>query len=218
MIKRNKRINPRKFLVYIMLIYLLFTGCSLSPRTSFNEETIMDLPYPELVNYFKTCKGTGVLVSKGDMNGKLRFLFTCSNDTSYLQFKDILGRRSLYVQLFSNEINIWDMLKNRRFHPTEIHQRLAILKFWEPSDITQILWGKIPSVNIMEANQSSGFDHDSTIVSFQTVNTAYGRLVNNAQINLGGSTVSVVITISKREFELFNEKLVRDIPANIPWN
>ncbi|MFC1550235.1 hypothetical protein ACFL46_02975 [Candidatus Neomarinimicrobiota bacterium] len=178
----------------------------------------MELPYPEFVNYFKTCQGSGVLVSKGDMNGKLRFSFTCSNDTSYLQFKDILGRRTLYVQLFSNEINIWDMLKNRRFQPTEIQGRLPVLKFWEPSDITQILWGKIPTIKIQETNQRSRFDHDSTMVSFQTINTAYGALVNDAQINLGGSNSSVVITITKREYKLFNEKLVRNIPTNIPWN
>jgi len=216
--KSNNYITPSGLLAHILIIYFILAGCSQSPRASFTNDTIMNLEYPELVNYFQTCQGTGVLVSKGDMNGKLRFSFTCSNDTSYLQFKDILGRRSLYVQLFSNEINIWDMLKNRRFHPTEIHERLTLLKYWEPSDITQILWGKIPTTKSPATSQSSGFDHDSTMISFQTVNTAYGRLVNNARINLGGSNSSVVITISKREYELFNKKLVRDIPTNIPWN
>jgi hypothetical protein len=122
------------------------------------------------------------------------------------------------VQLLSDDINIWDMLKNRRFHPSDIYSRLTFLEYWNPSGITQILWGKMPETDFPEVNLRTGFDHDSTIVSFKTVNTKYGEIVSKAEINLKDSESLIEISISKREYNLFNESLVRKIPDNIPWN
>ncbi|MEE9189660.1 MAG: hypothetical protein V3U16_02710 [Candidatus Neomarinimicrobiota bacterium] len=177
-----------------------------------------DLPYQEMRDYFGSCAGSGVLFSEGDLKGKLKFTFTCSDDSSYVQFRDILGRRTLYMQLLKDEIYLWDMLKNRRYSSDDVRNRLPVMKFLDPNDLTAVLWGKIPDLEAIENEGDLTFYGDSTIFSFESSNTSFGSLVNQAKFKLDGMNNSIEIKITRREYGKLNEKLIREIPDDIPWN
>ena len=53
--------------------------------------------YEELKSEYKQCRGKGQLISKGELQGKLTFFFTVINDSTYIQFRDFLGRQTLYL-------------------------------------------------------------------------------------------------------------------------
>jgi len=204
--------------LFIYATIILIYGCSNYDNRIVNDPYVRDLPYQEMRDYFGSCEGSGVLFSEGDLKGKLKFTFTCRDDSSYLQFRDILGRRTLYVQLLKDEIYLWDMLKNRRYRSVDVRNRLPVMKFLNPSDLTTVLWGKIPDLEVIENERDLAFYGDSTIFSFKSSNTSFGSLVNQAKFEFNSINNSIEIKITHREYGKLNEKLIREIPDDIPWN
>jgi hypothetical protein len=204
--------------LFIYSTFILICGCTNYDNKIIYDPFVRDLPYQEMRDYFGSCEGSGVLFSEGDLKGKLKFTFTCRGDTSYVQFRDILGRRTLYMQLLKDEIYLWDMLKNRRYHSIDIKNRLPVMNFLNPDDLTTVLWGKIPELETVKNDRDITFHGDSTIFSFVSSNTPFGSLVNQAKFKLNELNNSIEITITHREYGKLNKKLIREIPDDIPWN
>ncbi|MCK4904373.1 MAG: hypothetical protein KAS35_06740, partial [Candidatus Marinimicrobia bacterium] len=92
---------------------LIVISCSQAPEILTNE--IVDLSYNELKQQYITCRGKGVMTAQGKLPWKLNYSFTTQNDSSFLQFRDIFGRRVLFVQALPSEITLWDMQKNLQY-------------------------------------------------------------------------------------------------------
>jgi hypothetical protein len=204
--------------LFIYATFILICGCTNYDNKIIYDPFVRDLPYQEMRDYFGSCEGSGVLFSEGDLKGKLKFTFTCRGDTSYVQFRDILGRRTLYMQLLKDEIYLWDMLKNRRYRSIDIKNRLPVMNFLNPDDLTTVLWGKIPELETVKNDRDMTFQGDSTIFSFESSDTPFGSLVNQAKFKLNEIDNSIEITITHREYGKLNKKLIREIPDDIPWN
>jgi hypothetical protein len=204
--------------LFIYATFILICGCTNYDNKIIYDPFVRDLPYQEMRDYFGSCEGSGVLFSEGDLKGKLKFTFTCRGDTSYVQFRDILGRRTLYMQLLKDEIYLWDMLKNRRYRSIDIKNRLPVMNFLNPDDLTTVLWGKIPELETIKNDRDMTFQGDSTIFSFESSDTPFGSLVNQAKFKLNEIDNSIEITITHREYGKLNKKLIREIPDDIPWN
>ena len=71
-------------------------SCSTTLKPIF--ETTPELAYPDL-SVTKFCRGKGYILSEGEMKGRLNFTFTSSRDTAYIQFKDLIGRKTIFLIL-----------------------------------------------------------------------------------------------------------------------
>ena len=89
---------------------IVFFGCSTPPKPIINDYIEPDISSKDY------CRGNGYILSKGKFDGRLNFTFSSSRNTSYIEFKDIIGRKTLFLIISNNDIDAWDMRKNRRYN------------------------------------------------------------------------------------------------------
>ena len=102
-----------RLLILLIANVLIIINCSQAPEIVTYD--IVDLSYDELKRKYVTCKGRGVMTAQGKLPWKLNYSFTTQNDSSFIQFKDIFGRRVLFVQALPSEITLWEMQKNLQY-------------------------------------------------------------------------------------------------------
>ena len=93
-----------RLLILLTANLLIVVSCSRVPDVVVDE--IIDLSYSELKQKYDVCKGKGVMTAQGELPWKLNYSFTTQNDSSFLQFRDIFGRRVLFVQALPSEITL----------------------------------------------------------------------------------------------------------------
>ena len=174
--------------------------------------------YEELKSEYKQCRGKGQLISKGELQGKLTFYFTVRNDSTYIQFRDFLGRRTLYLQLLENEVYAWDILQDKWFLTTQIQSQYPFLIVLEPTDLTRYFWGIDPQLRRKEYPKDFMFDHKSISISFQTKTDAAGPMVSKAMFQINDNQTQVEIEIEEREYGMSYPRLIRAIPPTILHN
>ena len=69
--------------------------------------------YSELLNQYKSSKGKGLLQSRGTFNGKLSFSYKSQGDSTFFQFSDMVGRKTLLMWISPNTITIRDLINNK---------------------------------------------------------------------------------------------------------
>jgi hypothetical protein len=206
--------------VIIRLLILLITNllitvtCSHAPNIDTDE--IMDLSYDELKQQYISCKGKGVMTAQGELPWKLNYSFSTQNDSSFIQFRDIFGRRVLFVQALPNEITLWDMQKNLQYN-SNFSTVIPIFNIVETNDIAQILWGKIPK-KLLKIDEESGFEKDLTVVNFNSSVTRIGMVLDKVTFNLDSIGAKVEFKISERNYGKAIPGLLKGIPKNIPYN
>ena len=203
-----------KLRIIQIVVILIFSGCSQVPEIIVDE--ISDLSYGELKQRFTTCKGKGVMSARGDLPWKLNYSFTTQNDSSFLQFRDIFGRRVLFVQALPSEIRLWDMQKNIQYD-SDIGKTIPIFNIVGSHDIAQILWGEIPNRYIVP-KEESGFDKELNLVNFKSTVTQLGMVLDKVTFNLDSIDAIVEFKISERDYGEANPALLKGIPKNIPEN
>ena len=67
---------------------IVFFGCSTPPKPIINDYIEPDISSKDY------CRGNGYILSKGKFDGRLNFTFSSSRNTSYIEFKDIIGRKA----------------------------------------------------------------------------------------------------------------------------
>lgn len=174
--------------------------------------------YEELKSEYKQCRGKGQLISKGELQGKLTFYFTVMNDSTYIQFRDFLGRRTLYLQLLGNEVYAWDILQDKWFLTTQIQSQYPFLIVLEPTDLTRYFWGIDPQLRRKEYQKDFMFDHKSISISFQTKPGAVGSMVSKAMFQINDNQNQIEIEIEEREYGMSYPRLIRAIPPTILHN
>ena len=203
-----------KLLILLTTNLLIVVSCSRVPDIIVDE--ITDLSYNDLKQKYNVCKGKGVMTARGELPWKLNYSFTTQNDSSFLQFRDIFGRRVLFVQALPSEITLWDMQKNIQYN-SDIGTSIPIFKIVKSHDIAQILWGEIPA-RYRRSDEESGFEKDLNVVNFKSTATQIGMVLEKVTFNLDSIESIVEFKISERDYGESIPSLLKGIPDKIPHN
>ena len=197
----------------ITLSLIAIHGCAfVSKRTTENEKVIRI--YPDL-SQKKYCRGRGYVISEGNMRGRLNFTFTSTKEASYLEFRDILGRKTLFLTFSSNSVDAWDIRNNRRYDKESL---LIIFPFFEiikPDDLTSFLWGEIPKILKDPDNIISEEKMTNGEIQFSSTQTENGILISYVSFNLIDENETINLRIENREFDLQYPHLIRKIPQSV---
>ena len=126
----------------IIFIIISFTGCTIKP--DYLLVSLSKKSYSELLNEYKSCTGKGVIDSKGEINGKLYFSFKSQRDSTFIQFSDILGRKTLLMWVSPNKITVRDLVNNKYYKSSQAIDFFPFLKVFDAGNITEIVWGVKP--------------------------------------------------------------------------
>ena len=197
----------------ITLSLIVIHGCAfVSERTIENEKVIRIYPY---LSQKKYCRGRCYVISEGNMRGRLNFTFTSTKEASYLEFRDILGRKTLFLTFSSNSVDAWDIRNNRRYDKESL---LIIFPFFEiikPDDLTSFLWGEIPKILKDPDNIVSEEKMTNGEIQFSSTQTENGILVSYVSFNLIDENETINLRIENREFDLQYPHLIRKIPQSV---
>ncbi|MAP71347.1 MAG: hypothetical protein CMF81_05685 [Candidatus Marinimicrobia bacterium] len=203
---RRFHLNKKR---YIVIVLILIVGCATPPDPDIDFISVPDLSTKDY------CRGNGYILSKGTFDGRLNFMFSSSRDTAYIQFRDIIGRKILFLVVSNNEIDAWDMRNNRRYNKESILLTLPIFELIEPSQLRTFLWGSIPSI-FSDANKiKSESDAIHREIQFKSVQTQFGALVNNISFRINDKNSQISLEITEREFDEQYPHLIREIPNSI---
>ena len=153
---------------------------------------------------------------KGEIEGRLNFTFTSSRDTAYLQFKDLIGRKTLFLILGDENIDAWDMLHNRRYDRASILISLPFFEMIQPHDMRTFLWGEIPKVFSDPENIKSQSEQTSGGIQFRSNQTEHGPLVEHVTFNMEAEKQIIKLVMMNREYDVQYPHLIRKIPETIP--
>ena len=203
-----------RLLILLIATLLIVVSCGRVPDIIVDE--ITDLSYNDLKQKYIVCKGKGVMTAQGELPWKLNYSFTTQNDSSFLQFRDIFGRRVLFVQALPSEITLWDMQKNIQYN-SDTSTSIPIFKIVKSHDIAQILWGEIPA-RYITSDEDSGFEKDLNVVNFKSTATQLGMVLEKVTFNLDSMESIVEFKISERDYGESIPSLLKGIPDKIPHN
>ncbi len=189
------------------------TGCT-TLKNTINRKTIVESPaaYENVEITTLTCRGSGHVISSGKINGRLNYSFTSTQDSSYIQFKDLLGRKTLFLIINHHTFEAWDLLHHQRYTAESILMTLPFLELTNPQELLSILWGKFPE-SVVQQDENSILTGQIQIYSEMT---EMGPLVSRVSYDLDEGHQQVVLTISKREYGEQYPHLIKPIPASIP--
>ena len=203
---RRFHLNKKR---YIVIVLILIVGCATPPDPDIDFISVPDLSTKDY------CRGNGYILSKGTFDGRLNFMFSSSRDTAYIQFRDIIGRKILFLVVSNNEIDAWDMRNNRRYNKESILLTLPMFELIEPSQLRTFLWGSIPSI-FSDANKiKSESEAIHREIQFKSVQTQFGALVNNISFRINDKNSQISLEITEREFDEQYPHLIREIPNSI---
>ena len=146
----------------------LLLGCTSTVSNVFN--FIPSKSYEEYLVAYNSCTGKGVINSDGSLKGKLPFSFRSQRDSTFLEFSDIIGRKTLFVWITNNSITARNLIDNKQYNYDEVTELLPILKVLEPKDMTKIIWGVQPEYKERFKNISPSVKN-SIYLDFQRENT-----------------------------------------------
>ena len=209
--------NYNLFKLLLFVSFFVLSDCSQKPTIG-NIVPDHKWSYEDLKSEYKQCRGRGQLISKGTLRGKLTFFFTVRDDSTYIQFRDFLGRRTLYLQFLGNEVYAWDILQDKWFLTSQIQSKYPFLIVLEPTDLTRYFWGIDPQFKGKEHPKEFIFDHKSISVTFQTTPGNVGPMVSKAMIQINDNQNQIEIEIEEREYGMSYPRLIRAIPPTILHN
>ena len=188
---------------------MLFVGCSTHPDPILNDYITSNLSNKDF------CRGNGYILSKGKFDGRLNFTFSASRNTAYIQFRDIIGRKTLFLIISNNDIDAWDMRNNRRYNKASIFLTLPLFEIIEPNELRTFLWGNIPSIFTDVNNIKTQPNKLNGQLQFKSVQTKFGALVNNISFKINEENTQITLEIIEREFDAQYPHLIRQIPESV---
>tara|TARA_S200000501_G_scaffold142838_1_gene134857 strand:- start:135 stop:620 length:486 start_codon:yes stop_codon:yes gene_type:complete len=88
--------------------------------------------------------GKGIIDSKGEIKGKLYFSFKSQRDSTFIEFSDILGRKTLLMWVSPEKITVRDLINNKYYSYNEVVKFFPFLKVLNTQNITEVVWGAEP--------------------------------------------------------------------------
>ena len=196
--------------IKFLLLLFIVAGCVANIKP-FNPETIPKLPrkYGSLLESYTSCTGNGKIDSRGSLSGALTFKYMSQHDSSFVQFKDILGRKALLMWFTPHNVFAWNLIENKQYDYEQILEFFPFLYIVEPKDITQFLWGVQPDIKKPVTDNPSRNFKDLTL-QFETGDLDQISLsLISATFKDLNSNQSVKIDIEKRMLHKTALDLVR---------
>ena len=130
-----------------LLLLFVASGC-VAPMKPASPETVSPAlrKYGSLLESYISCTGNGKINSRGFFSGELTFKYMSQHDSSFLQFKDILGRKALLMWFTPHNVFAWNLIENKQYDYEQILEFFPFLYIVEPKDITKFLWGVQPNI------------------------------------------------------------------------
>ena len=128
--------------LYIIFCWLIFAGCA-GPSTQSSFQ-VTQRTYHDLLAEYISCTGKGKIDLQGPIRGALTFTFISQHDSSFLQFKDPLGRKVLLMWLTPQNVTARNLIDHKQYNYGQILEFFPFLQIVEPKHITKILWGVQP--------------------------------------------------------------------------
>ena len=175
---------------------------------------IKSIIYPDLSEK-KYCRGSGYITSGGGLKGRLNFTFTSSRNKAYIQFKDLIGRKTLFLILDESEVHAWDIINNRRYDQASI---LIALPFFEMINQKNLLlfYGVRFHRVFSDPNKiKSEKENISGTIQFSTKQTTYGQMVEHLSFNVIEDNSKINLFMMNREFDMQYPHLIREIPSSV---
>ena len=145
----------------------------------------------------------------------MNFTFTSSRNKAYIQFKDLIGRKTLFLILDESEVHAWDILNNRRYDQVSILIALPFFEMIESKELITFLWGEIPSVFSDPNKINYEKENISGSIQFSTKQTTYGQMVEHLSFNLIDDNSKINLFMMNREFDVQYPHLIREIPNSV---
>ena len=166
-------------------------------------EVLPSAIYKERMEVYHFTSGRGYIIYSGNYSGRMTFNYNCINDSVYIQFKDILNRKTLFLQIENDNYQVWDILNNQRYIENDILPTFTFVNSIESNDLVRLLWGVAP-----ELNSQSNFD-------FTYDRSDVGSVIKKAVIQ-SSNNQRIELHISQRQWGRKNSNLISKIPNSIP--
>ncbi len=147
--------------------------------------------------------GHGNLVYSGPNSGRMSFQYNCVQDSAYIQFKDILNRRILFIQIMPKNYQVWDILNNQRYYKTDFPSNFPLLASISGEDLARLLWGIAPKTN------------SKTFINFTYEQSDVGSVIEKVVIQPGNNQL-IEINFAQRQWGQNNLNLITEIPVSVP--
>ena len=145
----------------------------------------------------------------------MNFTFTSSRNKAYIEFKDLIGRKTLFLILDESEVHAWDILNNRKYDKVSILIALPFFEMIKSKELITFLWGEIPSTFSDPNKIISEKENISGSIQFSTKQTTFGQMVEYLSFNLIEDNSKINLFMMNREFDMQYPHLIREIPSSV---
>ena len=97
-----------------------------------------------MLNNYNSCTGKGIVDSRTGIIGKLYFSFKSQRDSTFIEFSDILGRRTLLMWVSPERITVRDLINNKYYSYNQVVKFFPFLNVLNIHNITEVVWGVVP--------------------------------------------------------------------------
>ena len=170
----------------------------------------------KLVSIYRQVRGAGRLTVTGKRSGKFNFTFTSDSHDTFLQFRDMLGRKTLFMEINNSSLSAWDMIQNEKYSEIALVVLFPFLEFLEADGLTKVLWGIVPDIDT-DKNAKLEFESSNTNIYFESERDRVGSLTRKITFTQGISSDNFEVIITQREFGTSYPHLVRVIPKSVPF-
>jgi hypothetical protein len=194
--KKIKHLKTKYLIrITLVLIVLGFFGCA----SNIIQKDLEVAQSNNLDTDYVSCSGSGKLKSKGQYKGKLNFTFISQNDSTLIQFRDIMGRKTLMMWIEPENLTAWNILENQPYQQTDIIEFFPFLNFLHPIDLTRFFWGG--SAKLDTAKLLVSLDENIQIeIKMSTQKTNSDLKMNQVTFWEKTNASEVNLTIHKRTF------------------
>ena len=179
---------------FIFVIY--FIGCG-GPVSEI-APALQSKTYSDLLDEYTSCSGKGKIDAYGPIRGSMSFLYMSKKDSTFFQFKDYLGRKTLLIWITPESVSARNLIENKQYTYDMILDLFPFLHVLESNDVTKFLWGIQPDY-LQKFNYVERSDSVNIALEF-----SYGHLETDnhsllkAKFHDGKSNQTVTIQIKKR--------------------
>ena len=170
----------------------------------------------KLVSIYGQVRGAGRLIITGKRSGKFNFTFTSDSNDTFLQFRDMLGRKTLFMEIHDSSLSAWDMIQNEKYSEIALVVFFPFLEFLDADGLTKILWGIVPDIDTDNKTKLE-FKSSNTNIHFESERDRVGSLTRKITFSQGISSENFEVIITQREFGTSYPHLVRAIPKSVPF-
>ncbi len=180
----------------IFFIFLIFIiGCA--SNSSYTViDTSKNIKIENLESKYNRVIGTGTLSGNGKANFSSPFIFESQNQSSYIVFKDFLGRRKYMVDIDKENITYIDLRSNQQVDLDEFQNFFPISDQLNAKFYKNILWGDPRILKKININLKNSYSISTKLKSFES-----GNFLDEIIFSLNNSKQVYSIKFNRRNFK-----------------